>query len=387
MSVAERINIKKEIYQWALIESQKENEEVINKFPKIEQWMAGIQNPTFRQLESFAKFLKIPFGYLFLETPPKIDIMEAEFRTIKNKHPYISKNLKDTITAMDIRRKWMSDYRKELGWDELTVINDFKKNKKRIIENDAILAKHLLGLEDNCLSNTKNYAGAYNFLKETLETKGIIVMQNGIVGYNTRRRLDINEFRAFVLFDHIAPIIFINNNDSLGGKIFSLVHEYIHILLEQEDVLLTNDIFIRKKNEGYINKIVGEFLIPEKDIRVYWNQKKEVFEQINQLSNIFKVSETALAIKLKELKLIDKTVLDTVIFEGVKYFKERIGKTGEVGGNFYNTFNKRVSPAFTKAVIRSAEAREISYSYAFRLLGGIKGRTYDEIKERFMPYV
>lgn len=191
MSATERIQIKKEIYHWAFNESQKEEEEIINKFPKVTEWIKGDAAPTFRQLESLAGFLKIPFGYLFLETPPETDIMEAEFRSINNKIPFMSKNLKDTITAM--------------------------------------------------------------------------------------------------------------------------------------------------------------------------------------------------AIKLKELKLISKTVLDEILDEGIKSFGSRTDGDSGGGGNFYNTFNTRISPTFTQAVIRSAETGDTSYSNAFRLLGGIRGRTYDEIKMRILP--
>lgn len=382
----ERIQIKKDILYWALQESQKEDEEIINKFPKIAEWMKGEQNPTFKQLECFADFLKIPFGYLFLETPPRTDIMEVEFRTIKNKHPFISKNLKDTITAMDIKRNWMSDYRKELGWGKLAIIENYKQQQKNVIKDDASIAKHLLGLKDNWYEKTKNHGEAYNLLKEKMETNGIIVMQNGVVGNNTRRKLDIEEFRAFMLYDDIAPIIFINNNDSISGKIFSLVHEYIHILFELEDVLLEEDILIQKENEGYINQMTGEFLMPADYIRLNWSKTENIYEQINQLSIMFKVSETALAIKLQELKLISKSILEFVIDEGIKNFEKGTVRTDTGGGDFYNTFNTRISPTFTKAVIRSTEAGDTSYGYAFRLLGGIKGKTYDEIKERFLPY-
>lgn len=280
----------------------------------------------------------------------------------------------------------MSDYRRELGWGKLAIIKKFKKERKNIIKNDALLAKTLLGLKTNWFNEVKNYGEAYNFLKEKLETNGIIVMQNGIVGNNTRRKLDIIEFRAFMLYDDIAPIIFINNNDSLGGKIFSLVHEYVHVLFEQEDLLLKEDTFKLKENEGYINQITAEFLMPTECIQLNWDQNKDALEQINRISNMLKVSETALAIKLKELKLINKVLLDEIINEGIRNFENRTYKDKADGGDFYNTFNSRISPTFTQAVIRSTEAGNTAYSYAFRLLDGIRGRTYDEIKERFVPY-
>ncbi len=386
MSNVERIQIEKEILYWAIQESQKEDEEVINKFPKVVDWINGDRNPTFKQLQDFAGFLKIPLGYLFLKTPPKTNIMEVEFRSINNKLPDMSKNLKDTITAMDIKRSWMSDYRKDLGWGKLAVIEKFDKQKNDNVSHDALLAKKLLCLEEDWYTTVKNYGEAYNFLKTKIEEQGILVMQNGVVGYNNRRKLDINEFRAFMLYDDIAPVIFINNNDSLGGKIFSLIHEFIHVLLGQEDLFLEDDLYSTKENERYINRITGEILIPKDHIQANWDKQNDPFMQIERLASLFKVSETAVAIKLKELTFINKKTLNTIIDKAMKYFNKKANDTSAGGGDFYKTFNTRNSPTFTEAVIRSTEAGDIEYTYAFRLLGGIKGRTYDAIKERVLTY-
>ena len=45
-------------------------------------------------------------------------------------------------------------------------------------------------------------------------------MMSGIVGNNTHRPLNIDEFRAFSVIDEYAPLIFINSNDSINGKLF-----------------------------------------------------------------------------------------------------------------------------------------------------------------------
>ena len=56
-------------------------------------------------------------------------------------------------------------------------------------------------------------------------------MMNGVVGNNTHRKLSVNEFRAFTLIDEYAPLIFINTADSKNGKLFSILHEFVHVLL------------------------------------------------------------------------------------------------------------------------------------------------------------
>ena len=50
---------------------------------------------------------------------------------------------------------------------------------------------------------------AFNKVRKLLEDCGIVVMMNGIVGKNTHRVLDVNEFRAFAMVNEWAPLIFI----------------------------------------------------------------------------------------------------------------------------------------------------------------------------------
>ena len=115
-------------------------------------------------------------------------------------------------------------------------------DRRFALDSNILIYCHRQIYPDVYKRQVKDYGMAYNFLKNKMEDKGILVMQNGVVGNNTRRKLEINEFRAFMLYDDIAPIIFINNNDSLGGKIFSLVHEFIHVLLGQENLFLEDEL-------------------------------------------------------------------------------------------------------------------------------------------------
>ncbi|WCK55308.1 ImmA/IrrE family metallo-endopeptidase [Aneurinibacillus sp. Ricciae_BoGa-3] len=62
-----------------------------------------------------------------------------------------------------------------------------------------------------------------------IEDIRIMVIVNGVVGNNTRRKLDVNEFRGFVLVDNIVPFIFVNGSDGKAAQMFTLAHELAHI--------------------------------------------------------------------------------------------------------------------------------------------------------------
>ena len=69
MDAVSRVKVNKEIYIWAIEESQRDFEETKSRFKKIEDWISQEDYPTFRQLENLANFLRVPFGYMFLEKP------------------------------------------------------------------------------------------------------------------------------------------------------------------------------------------------------------------------------------------------------------------------------------------------------------------------------
>ena len=121
-----RYEVKRDVLLWAIHESQKIMIDIEEKFPKINEWIEGDLAPTMKQIESLANYLKVPFGYMFLAAPPKENVMQVEFRSINNKLPDISKNLKDTLMEMDRDQSWMSDFRQEAGWEKLDIISNFE---------------------------------------------------------------------------------------------------------------------------------------------------------------------------------------------------------------------------------------------------------------------
>ena len=88
-------------------------------------------------------------------------------------------------------------------------------------------------------------------------------MMNGIVGKNTHRVLDVNEFRAFAMVNEWAPLIFINGADSAGGKLFSLFHEVVHLWIGENDLYNDRRYSINgtKPVEVMCNAVAGELMV------------------------------------------------------------------------------------------------------------------------------
>lgn len=369
-----RVEVSANVYLWAIKESQKDFGEIKKRFKQIESWISGERHPTFRQLERLANFLGVPFGYMFLNEPPKTNFIDSEFRTIGNKIPRISKNLQDILYIMARKRDWLSEYRREKGWSKL-LTDDFSSLSKENI----LPAKEYIGLDEFWYKEHKTKESAFKFLRRKLEAKGIIVMQSGVVGSDNRRRLDVNEFRGFLLYDDIAPLIFINSKDSEAGKIFTLIREYIHFLLQKGDIFVDED-----SDETNINLMTAEFLIPTQHVKKLWDKSQLVLEQIEEFSRLFHVSRLAVAIKLKDMGLIAQHVVNRVKRQTEKMQRNRVSEESGTD-NYYHTSRSRLGDSFIEAVIQGAESGDISYTYAFELLDG-SAKLYDYFREEFMGY-
>ncbi len=61
-----RVPVNPDLVRWARERAGRTMEDLSRRFPKIEAWERGEMQPTFRQLESFAKATHAPIGYLTL---------------------------------------------------------------------------------------------------------------------------------------------------------------------------------------------------------------------------------------------------------------------------------------------------------------------------------
>ena len=219
-----KIEISKNILEWVLRTSEGSlNEKWTDN---VKQWINGDKNPTVNQISQLSKASKIPFGYLFLQEPPKVELPLLNFRTVNNdsiEEP--SKELLDTVYEMQSKVSWLSDYRKDQGMNKISFIG--MNNEYKQLDGSE-KAERILNYFD--LDSDWNFKKGkpFNVLRERVTNYGITVSVNGVVR-NTRRHLNQNEFRAFVIIDDFAPLIFINSRDSFNARLFSLVHELVHI--------------------------------------------------------------------------------------------------------------------------------------------------------------
>lgn len=376
---AVKVNIQPAIISWAL--SQTSEEKLGAKLVEnIKHWLDGTKSPTFNQIEDFSKKSHIPLGYFFLQTPPVEQISLLEYRTLDSvelTNP--SRNLIDTIHEMEAVQEWMVNYRKEWNYDTISVVGSLKGiTDINVIAN---IIRSDLGFTVDWYRECANSSEAFNKVRGLLEECGIVVMMNGIVGKNTHRALDVNEFRAFAMVNEWAPLIFINGADSAGGRLFSLFHEIVHLWLGEND--LYNDRRYSangvKLLEVVCNAVAGELIVPKEAFLEKWkdNTNDDTHVKIKELARIFRCSGSVIARRALDNQKIDKNTYNQVITDAIEaYIQSKQEKSS--GGDYYRVARSKLDGVFVRALCESVNSGRTSFTEAYRLTN-TTSKTFSEV--------
>lgn len=337
----------------------------------VDNWEFGKLPITMSQAKKLASLSLLPLGMFFLDSIPDTDLHLPDFRSVNSANiTDASPELQATIVAMQSKQNWYRSYMQDHKLPALSFIRTL--TKKNTIVQAAGHIRSILKITENSVEHISKWEEYYNFLIQKIEEAGIIVIRNGVVGNNTHRRLDIDEFRGFVLLDDYAPLIFINGNDSKNAQIFTLVHELVHVFLGNSGITAA-EMFSGGANpvEQYCNKVAAEFLVPEALLNAEWKAVagNDVSETIFRFSKEFKVSKLVIIKRCRDLQLIPnaqaKELWQKELNE-IRAYKERQKTAG--GGNFFASLKYKVGEVFAQAVIAETAARNIPYTEAFYLL-------------------
>ena len=375
-----RVAVNGGVVRWARERSGASLYDLAKRFPKISEWEAEETQPTLRQLEDFAKKTLTPLGYLFLADPPDIRLPIPDFRTVQEGAvPRPSPNLLETVYAMLRRQEWMREYLIEQGQAPLGFVGEASPDDPA--PKIAALMRRALGVGDAWASQHPTWIGALAALTDLVERAGILVVSNGIVGNDTHRKLDPEEFRGFVLTDDYSPLIFINTVDGKAAQVFTLAHELAHVWLAQSAAFDLRDMQpARVPIEQACNRVAAEFLVPETEMRTAWPTVRGELKPLDELARRFKVSALVVARRALDLQLIDRDGF-FAFYADYRDDVRRQAASKPRGGNFWATQEHRIGRRFGEAVVRATQEGRLLYRDAF-VLTDLRGDTFARYAER-----
>jgi Zn-dependent peptidase ImmA (M78 family) len=374
-----RMSVRPEMLEWALERADVSESSVEKKFPRLPAWLAGDASPTLRQLQTFAATVHVPFGFLLLPEPPAEETPIPDFRTRRNEqHQAISPDLRDTIHACQLRQGWFRQFAMNHGFEPISYVGSVAVGDP--VEQVAVTIRRAINFTMERRIAFRSWEEALRQLIDLIEAAGILVSINGVVGADTHRKLDPDEFGGFALVDDYAPLIFVNAADTKAAQIFTIVHELAHIWAG-ESALSDSGVSRNpsESHEKWCNEVAAEVLVPRSRILSDFRGTADT-EELERLAAAYRVSTLVILHRLFEIGKLEWEVfrdLYTTELERVRTLAE--SRRASSGGNFYFTQPLRLGRRFARAVFLDTFEGGTAYGDAYRLLGTAKPATFNRL--------
>lgn len=197
---------------------------------------------------------------------------------------------------------------------------------------------------------------------KAIENKGIYVSEY--------KMTSDDKVRAFVLSDKVRNVIVLNSSDSNTGKIFSLLHELVHILLKKGEtfnILNMNDFDIDSdKIEVFCNKLAGKIILPNNAVLDFNRYEDDIEEFIRILGRKYKVSSQVVLRRLYDNVMISKKTYESIqqrlVEIAKKYELEKKNREFKPPKFFHQKkWIKENSTGFTSDVFDAHHSKLLSY--------------------------
>lgn len=265
----------------------------------VRDWEAGAKNPTIIQLKELSKFYKRPLAVFLLNHAPQELPFPGDFRMLPEdrRKPFSEKMLLSVRRARRLQQlaEEMNDGR----------IAQFDERVSTSMNPEKLAQKKRLdaGIDMSMQFAFKDEKDALMRWSSVIESKGVLVLQLS---------MPIEESRGFSLVDGSPPVVVLNTGDSFHGRIFTLFHEFAHLLLHESGICtVMSPNANTHRIEDFCNRFAAEFLVPSNALLAHELVKNKITfvenkdQAVSRLASLFKVSQDVILRRLSKLGLID----------------------------------------------------------------------------------
>jgi Zn-dependent peptidase ImmA (M78 family)/DNA-binding XRE family transcriptional regulator len=269
----------------------------------IREWEGGTSSPSVAQLRKLGEVYKRPLAVFFLSERPKGFDPQREFRRLPGVTPQTeSPELRFALRTALFRREAARELYERLG--ERVPTPDAMASPNEDPETVGIRIRQLLGVNWETQVGWPSAYAALNAWREAIEKAGVLVFQTG--------GIDLQEMRGTSIPHGPLPVIVINNADAPHGRIFTLLHEFTHILLNNSGHKTSSMEGQRLPEEQTLEQVSNRFtaaaLMPKQDFLRELESHRSVLRgddsALRRFANRIKVSPEAILRRLLSLRRI-----------------------------------------------------------------------------------
>jgi Zn-dependent peptidase ImmA (M78 family)/DNA-binding XRE family transcriptional regulator len=376
-----RADINPEVLKWARRRARYSTHEAARKagtrVERYESYEGGDKKPTIKQLISLAKAFRQPVGRFYLDSVPEEDEPLLEMRRLDSGNRFQeSPSLATAIEDVIQRRDDAIQLYRELGDSPPDI--DFSTSVDVDPEYISSKLRSLLGVNIDEQKEQDGYNALW-YWRTLIEKSGALCFQIPEVS--------LDEMRGFAITRRPLPIIGINRKDSTKARIFTLLHEYGHILLDDSVLHESAEAFTQPDHsaERFCNRLAACTIIPKGDIlsndlvqnlgpNAIWSRR-----HVEGLASVYSVSP---AVTLRRLYNLDR-VADSVFFrlvEELDHYKGR-SEPRTSGGNYYTNKISELGSTFSHLAFQTYYEDRISLGELSSILD-IKANNVPALEER-----
>ena len=275
----------------------------------IKKWESGDEMPTIAKLRRLAKRYKYPLMIFYLPKPQHQFSMVKDFRLTKN----ASKRAFSPKLCFGIRRAqelqaWAAGLLESEEVETVDFVESISEQDdvSRVANDLRMRLNVTISMQLQCETDHE----ALKLWRENIEELGCFVFQ--ISG------VEVKEMRGFALPNEYAPAVVVNAREFPTPRIFTMVHELVHVLLGQTVITGESELYYSKttrvaKTERFCNQVAAATIVPESDFRAKipsdWKQRDD--EIIRELATVYRVSRATVALRLFELGYAKKQWLSS----------------------------------------------------------------------------
>ena len=334
----------------------------------VAAWESGERQPTITDIRKAAKVYKRSIAVFFLPEPP------ADFDTLRDfrRHKGAEAGPWSPALHEDYRRVHLQ---REQAL-ELAILDDVEppvawrlNELPRGDEMSAAAGRRTL-LEASPLPLPSGNGTVYDHLNTwvaALETAGVMVMATA------GGRVLTAEMRAFSLYFDTLPVIVVNGADAGRGRLFSLLHEYAHLLLHTgglcDTTTDTRATTPDRKLEARCNALAAAMLMPrdqvlaQAEVRARVNSRNSWdYDSLAAAAAPFGTSAEAMLRRLVTLGRVEMVFYEAKRDEFLAAYEEDAQKSRPKGGDWYRNTVRDLGKGYVR-LVADARRRRVIDSY------------------------
>ncbi|WP_053958235.1 XRE family transcriptional regulator [Sulfobacillus thermosulfidooxidans] len=341
---------------------------------RVADWEKGVSFPSWSQLSSLAKWYRLPTVYFYMDSPPSDSHSPPDFRSSsgagQDRRPWLAAELRRLHNVRNVA----IELRESLGRNPCAF--GARISLQMDVEKAATLIVDALKRRTTVPEPGRERAKPdlwYARWRRALEDTDIIVMQ-------MRERVAVSEFRGLSVSYSVAPAILVNQRDAISGRLFTMLHEVVHIALNQAGICSPQyDTEESGKDiERFCNRVAAEVLIPRSvfSAAVVRNLDADPLAASATISALTGASRESALVRAVELGLLNRQKYYKAVEEVRGTYTENVRRT--TGGPPRDRLAmSRVGYAFGELVFEALAAKKITAIEASRYL--------DNLPVRYLP--